>query len=118
MDEIEASLRERGCPGSLAERLLLLIPSAFAAEHYEADGIAFPKTFLIGPSGHYEERPYANEPVYLAARRLAARWKREGRPSLVARVLDWSAEAEGIEKAKAAGLTPSSLAAVHHGFAA
>lgn len=118
MDEIEASLRERGCPGSLVERLLLLIPSAFAAEHYEADGIAFPKTFLVGPAGHYEERSYDDEPVYLAARRLAARWKREGRTSLVGRVLDWSAEAQGIEKAKSAGLTPSGLATVHHEFTA
>lgn len=118
MDEIEISLRDRGCPDSLVERLLLLIPSAFAAEHYEADGIEFSKTFLVGPAGHYNERLYANEPVYMAARRLAARWKAEGRPSLIGRVLDWSAEAEGIKKAKAAGHTPTRLAAVHHGFIA
>jgi len=118
MDEIEVSLRDRGCPDSLVERLLLLIPSAFAAEHYEAHGIAFPKTFLVGLAGHHEERFYTDEPVYMAARRLAARWKAEGRQSLIGRVLDWSAEADGIEKAKAAGLTPTGLAAVHHGFTA
>jgi hypothetical protein len=34
------------------------------------------------------------------------------------RVLDWSAEANGIKEAKSQGLTPSRMSAIHHGFAA
>lgn len=117
MDEIEIVLVQRGCPASLVEKLLLFIPSAFAAEHYEVDGIPFPKTFFVGPVGHFREMSYANEPVYVEARRIAARWIKEGKSSLIGRVLDWSAEAKGIEKAKSAGLTPLGPATVHHGFA-
>jgi hypothetical protein len=116
MDEIEAELLSQGCSPALAERLLLFIPSAFAAEHYESEGIPFSAKFLVGGPGRIRERKYADEPVYLEARQLARRWLQEGRPSLVGRVLDWSAEANGIKEARAKGLTPTGSGPVHHGL--
>lgn len=116
MDEIENELLSQGCSQALAERLLLFIPSAFAAEHYEPQGIPFAQEFFVGESGNVQERHYKNEPVYLEARELAKRWFQEGRTSLIGRVLDWSAEAFGIEDAKAKGLTPTESGPVHHGL--
>lgn len=116
MDEIEAELLSQGCSEVLVERLLLFIPSAFAAEHYEPEGILFSTEFLVGESGSFQERKYKDEPVYQEARKLARRWLQEGRPSLVGRVLDWSAEANGIKDARARGLTPTKSGPVHHGL--
>jgi hypothetical protein len=116
LDEIEATLVSRGLTTESAERLVLLIPSAFACEYFEPSGIEFPNHFLVGPPGNYTERPYDAEPFYGVARELARRWMSESRLSLVMRVLDWSAEANGIKQAKAQGLTPSRMSAVHHGF--
>ena len=115
LDEIESSLVGQGCPLALAAKLVLLIPSAFAAEHFEPTGIEFPKHFLIGEPGQYKEVLYSNEPIYGHARQLAKRWVAESRPSLVARVLDWSGEANGIKEAQAKGLTPRKISTVHHG---
>jgi hypothetical protein len=95
--------------------LVLLIPSAFAAAHYEPQGILFPQQFLVGPSGDRRELDYALEPGYREARRLAEQWALQEKHSFVARVLDWSAEASAIKEAKARGLTPSKLSCVHHG---
>lgn len=116
LDEIESVLVEAGATPDLALKLVLLIPSAFAREHYASEGIEFPDTFLVGPSGNYSQQLYASEPIYVSARELARRWLSESRPSLVARVIDWSAEANSIEQARAQGLTPTRLSAVHHGF--
>jgi len=116
MDEIEKDLVHKGCPVALAEKLTLLIPSAFAAEHFEPAGIPFSPSFFVGSVGNFRERLYRDEPVYGEARRLAARWVEEGRLSLIERVLDWSAEADGIRTAIAKGLTPSRIEPVHHGF--
>lgn len=116
IDEIEADLLSQGCSAALAERLLLFIPSAFAAEHYETEGIAFSAEFFVGERENLRERRYADEPVYLEARKLARRWLREGRPLLVGRVLDWSAEANGIKEARAKGVTPTKSGPVHHGL--
>jgi len=118
LDEIEATLVSRGATPRDAERLVLLIPSAFAREYFERDGIAFPDHFLIGPSGKYVERPYTAEPFYRSARELARRWIAESRNSLVMRILDWSAEANAIKQAREQGLTPSHMSAIHHGFLA
>lgn len=118
LDEIEGALVARGVSPQAAERLVLLIPSAFAREYFEPSGIEFPNHFLIGPPGNYTERSYNSEPFHGAARELARRWISESRLSLVMRVLDWSAEANGIKQAKEQGLTPSRMSAVHHGFAA
>jgi hypothetical protein len=118
LDEIEMTLVSQGVAREAAERLMLLIPSAFAREYYEREGITFPDHFLVGPAGAYAERPYASEPFHSSARELARRWIEEARLSLVMRVLDWSAEANGIKQAREQGLTPSSMSAVHHGFAA
>ena len=115
LDEIESSLAEQGCPPALATKLTLLIPSAFAAVHFEPTGIGFPKHFLIGEVGHHKEMLYANEPIYVHAQLLAKRWQSEGRSTLIERVLDWSAEAKGIKEAQTQGLTPSKISAVHHG---
>jgi hypothetical protein len=117
MDEIEGELLSSHCPSELLDKLLLFIPSAFAAEYYEPQGIAFPEIYLIGDPGQFSERQYADEPIYVEAQRLARHWLNGDRTSLVNRVLDWSAEAESIEKAKAEGLTPTRLSAVHHGLA-
>ena len=116
MDEIESELLSRGCTQALAERLMLFIPSAFAAEHYEPQGIPFAKEFFVGESGKLQERQYEDEPVYLEARNLAKRWLQEGRPSLISRVLDWCAEANAIKEARAKGLTPTNIGPVHHGL--
>jgi hypothetical protein len=115
LDEIEAVLSAEGVPTPLAGRLVLLIPSAFAAAHYEPQGILFPQQFLVGPSGDRRELDYALEPGYREARRLAEQWALQEKHSFVARVLDWSAEASAIKEAKARGLTPSKLSCVHHG---
>jgi hypothetical protein len=115
LDEIEATLIARGLDRHLVSRLVLLIPSAFACEHYSAEGVEFPSVFLVGPPGHERERKYAQEPGYLEARRLARRWLDEGRPSLIGRVLDWSAEATAIKEARERGLTPARMSRVHHG---
>jgi hypothetical protein len=117
LDEVELILCESGVRAELAAKLVLLVPSAFAAAHYEPQGIEFPTHFFVGPEGSMLKLPYAAEPGYLEARALAQRWQAEGRPSLVARVLDWSAESSGIKKAKAQGLTPSRMSSVHHGAA-
>ncbi|MFN7967619.1 MAG: hypothetical protein U0V87_18240 [Acidobacteriota bacterium] len=118
LDEIEKALVSRGVTPEDAERLVLLIPSAFAREHFEPNGIEFPSHFLVGPAGRCTERSYDAEPFHGAARELASRWIAEGRLSLVMRVLDWSAEANGIKEAKAKGLMPTRPSAVHHGFTA
>jgi hypothetical protein len=118
LDEIEQLLVSGGVTPQVATKLVLLIPSAFAREYFERDGIEFPEHFLVGPAEHYVERPYASEPLHAAARELARRWIAESRLSLVMRVLDWSAEANGIKEAKGKGLTPTRLSAVHHGFEA
>lgn len=117
-DEIEMELRAKGVDSTTAERLVLLIPSAFAREHFEPEGILFPDHFFVGPAGAHVERAYALEPVYQAARILARRWRAESRNSLILRVLDWSAEAAGINEANDKGLTPERMSAVHHGFGA
>jgi hypothetical protein len=116
LDEIEGILGARGVTPSQAERMLLFIPSAFAREYFEPQGIQFPEHFFVGPREQLIERDYASEPIYECARQVARRWVAEGRHSLVQRVLDWSAEAKGIAEAKAQGLTPSRMSAVHHGF--
>jgi hypothetical protein len=115
LDEIEAVLRESGVSASLAAKLVLLLPSAFAAAHYGAQGLEFTTHFLVGPEHDRRELPYAAEPGYNEARSLAQRWEAEGRSSLIGRVLDWSAEANAIEEARAKGLTPTRLDFVHHG---
>jgi len=116
LDEIEAALIRRAVTREAAERLVLIIPSAFAREHFEPAGIEFPGRFLVGPPGHYVERSYEAEPFYAAARSLARRWIAESRLTLVTRVLDWSAEADAIKKAKEQGLTPARMSIIHHGF--
>lgn len=118
LDEIEDALVSRGVSRSSAERLVLLIPSAFAREYFEPRGVEFPGHFLVGPPGNYTERSYEAEPFHAAARELARRWMKESRHSLILRVLDWSAEASAIKHAQEQGLTPSRLSAIHHGFAA
>jgi hypothetical protein len=116
LDEIQALLASRGVPASVALKLVLLIPSAFAREHFEPQGIAFSDHFLVGPPGNYLTRPYAAEPIYSQARFLARRWVEESHPSLVMRVLDWSAEANAIKQAKEQGQAPREFSAVHHGL--
>ena len=116
LNEIESVLVEAGAAADFAARLVLLIPSAFAREHFSAEGIEFPDTYLVGPPGAYSERLYSSEPIYVSARALARRWRFESRPSLVARVIDWSAEGNSIKQAREQGLTPTRLSAVHHGF--
>jgi hypothetical protein len=118
LDEIGATLTSTGVTRQAAERLILLIPSAFAREHFEREGIEFPDHFLVGSNDQQVQRSYALEPIYCAARELARRWIAEGRLTLVMRVLDWSAEASGIKQAREQGLTPSRMSAVHHGFVA
>ena len=115
LDEIEASLVASGIDPSLSARLVLLIPSAFACEHYSRDGIEFQTVFSVGLPGQERTRVYADEPGYLEARQLARTWQAEGRVSLISRVLDWSAEANGIKEARERGLTPSRMSSVHHG---
>ncbi len=116
LDEIEASLRSCGVGDDDCEKLVLFIPSAFAAEHYSQHGIEFPQSYLVGPPGNYTERDYNNEPIYRSARSLARQWQSQGRDSLILRVLDWSAEANAIKEATAKGLTPMRMSAVHHGL--
>ena len=81
--------RKAGVPANLAARLVLLVPSAFAAVHYGREGIEFPTHFLVGPKDALCELPYAKEPGYSEAKALATRWVQERRSSLIARVLDW-----------------------------
>jgi hypothetical protein len=116
LDEIESLLVEAGATPDSALKLALLIPSAFAREYFASEGIEFPDTFLVGPPGSYSERPYSSEPIHVSARALARRWLSESRPSLIARVIDWSAEANSIKQAREQGLTPTRLSTVHHGF--
>ena len=115
LDEIESVLVEKGLSPRFAARCVLLIPSAFAAVRYAPEGIEFPLVFQVGPPENLRTLQYAEEPAYIEATRLAQRWLAEQRPSLVERVLDWSAEANGIKEARSKGLTPSRLSSVHHG---
>jgi hypothetical protein len=115
LDEIEESLRATGVAADLASRLVLLVPSAFAAARFEPEGIEFPTDFLVGPEAALRHLPYQDEPGYVEARALAEKWLAEGRLSLVERVLDWSAEANAIKDAKSQGLTPARMVSVHHG---
>ena len=115
-DEIEAALVRAGAAPSFASKLVLLIPSAFARERFSGDGIEFPDTFLVGSAGNFKERQYSAEPVYLTARSLARHWLAEGKSSLIARIVDWSAEGSVIRQARERGLTPTRMSAVHHGF--
>jgi len=118
LDEITEISVSWGVTLGEAERLVLLIPSAFAREYFGREGIEFPEYFLTGPPGEYTKRSYGLEPFYGAARRVALRWINEARTSLVIRVLDWSAEAAGVRQAREQGLTPTRMSAVHHGFVA
>lgn len=115
IDEVEIALIESGVSSALSAKLVQLVPSAFAAAFYEPRGVEFPQHFLVGPPGQERSVPYSSEPAYEEARRLALRWLSEGRPSLVERVLDWSAEAKGIEEATGRGLTPSRLSSISYG---
>ncbi len=115
LDEIEGVLSTSGVSPELAAKAVLLIPSAFAAAQFEPEGITFPAEFSVGPPSALRKLPYSDEPLYQEARRLAARWQQEGRQSFVARVLDWSAEANAIKQARAEGLHPSRMSEVHHG---
>jgi hypothetical protein len=116
LDEIETLIRGLGVGDGDSEKLVLFIPSAFAAQYYSATGIAFPEHYLVGPPGNYVERSYSLEPIYGLARLLCGDWLLQGRQSLVLRVLDWSAEANGIKEAISNGLTPTRMSAVHHGL--
>jgi len=116
LDEIESLLMQEGVTSGDSLKLTLFIPSAFAREYFEPEGIGFPDEFIVGEPGAYVVRRYEDEPIYLAARRLARRWLDEHRPSLVGRVLDWSSEAEALKLAREQGLTPDHLDMVHHGF--
>ena len=116
LDEIEAILVSKGASVSFALKLVLLIPSAFAREHFEPQGIKFPDHFWVGPRGRFISRQYSAEPIYKQARLLARRWLAESGASLIMRVLDWSAEADAIRKAKDQGQAPEEMSAVHHGF--
>jgi hypothetical protein len=118
LDEIETILRSSGVGDADSEKLVLFIPSAFAAEYCTSQGIEFPDHFLIGEPGNYTQRDYGDEPIYLSARTLAREWHAQGRKSLVLRVLDWSAEANAIKEANAKGLTPTRMSAIHHGISA
>jgi hypothetical protein len=116
LDEIEALLADRNIIPETALRLLLLIPSAFAREYFEAQGVSFPDSYFSGPQGHFVSRPYSTEPIYDEARLLARKWISESRLSLVQRILDWSAEANLIKQAKEKGSTLKRISEVHHGF--
>jgi len=116
LDEIEKLLVKEGVPAYESSKLVLLIPSAFAREYFEPQGITFPDTYLLGSPGNYTTHAYSSELFYAQARLLARRWLTESRPSLVMRILDWSAEANSINQAKEQGLTPSKVSEVHHGF--
>jgi hypothetical protein len=116
IDEIVALLTEHGVAPETAARLVLLIPSAFAREYFEPQGISFPENFLSGPQGHFVLQPYSGEPIYVEARALARRWISESKTSLVERVLDWSAEADLIKQAKQQGTKPERISEIHHGF--
>ena len=115
LDEIEQVLVNQGVSPIFAVKLVLLIPSAFAAVHFDPEGIEFPQEFQVGPPENLRTLLYAEEPAYVEAKHLAQRWLAEQRPSLVLRVLDWSAEANAIKEARSKGLTPSRLSSVHHG---
>ena len=118
LDEVERVLVGQGASASDAQKLVLFIPSAFAREYFEPTGIQFPDQFLVGPRGRFKSKAYAAEPIYVSARQLARCWIAESRTSLVMRILDWSAEANAIKKAKAENLTPSRMSEVHHGLEA
>jgi hypothetical protein len=115
LDEIENVLVASGISAEVAAKAVLLIPSAFAAVQFEREGVAFPSEFSVGPPEAIRRLSYSNEPLYQEARGLAERWLLEGRPALVARVIDWSAEASAIKEARAKGLHPSRMSEVHHG---
>lgn len=115
LDEIEVVLRESGVSFNLASKLVLLIPSAFAAAYYEPKGIEFPAHFQVGPPGDLRERSYSTEPGYNEAKALAQRWLLEGKISLARRVLDWSVEANLIKEAEAQGEVVERISSTHHG---
>lgn len=115
LDEIESALTASGVNPEVAAKAVLLIPSAFAAVHYQPEGIEFPLEFSVGPPEALRKLPYSSEPLHQEAKRLAMRWEQEGRHSLVLRVLDWSAEAKGIKQARSEGLHPTRMSEVHHG---
>lgn len=112
--EVVTSLQSSGVTWEAAQRLVLIVPSAFARERFEHEGIEFPNHFLVGPIGETVERTNESEPFYAAARAVARRWIAESRSSLVGRVLDWSAEADAIKKAHEQGLTPTRMSTIHH----
>lgn len=118
LDEIESLLITEGAARALAPRLVLLVPSAFAREVFEPQGIAFPETFLTPGEGDADpiEHSYLEEPVYLEARTLARGWISASKEGAIARILEWSAEAGSIEEARTSGLTPSRVGPVTHDF--
>jgi hypothetical protein len=116
MDDIESVLTSAGVSSREALKLMLLLPSVFAREHDETEGIESPEHFFVGPLEGRVERSYESEPIYLSARELARKWMAEGSGSLVGRVLEWSAEASSIKEAREKGLKPTRMSAVHHGF--
>ena len=115
LDEVEGALVEAGLTPGFAAKVVLLVPSAFAAEHFGPRGISFPDEFLVGPPAALRTLRYDAELGYKEARCLARRWADEGRHSHVARILDWSAEAQAIDKAIDQGLTPTRMSTIHHG---
>jgi hypothetical protein len=118
LEEIHQNLVRSGINSADAARALVFIPSAFAKEFYEPQGIEFPAKFTTtAPDGKtFIEHSYSEEPIYGLACQLARLWIDTGKSSHVLRILAWSAELKLIEGAKARGLTPSRMSQINHNF--
>jgi hypothetical protein len=115
ISEAAEALRAAGLGERSIPKLLLFIPSAFAREVYEPQGVGFPDFYLRPWCGKSVVRlPYRREPIYIQARRMARDLLARGQSSEVEGVLRWSAEQDLMEQAKERGLKMRQVAEILH----
>jgi hypothetical protein len=95
-------------------KLLLFIPSAFAREVYEPQGIRFPDYYLRPWWGAVVRLPYRREPIYAQARTIAREFIAQGQSMEVDQVLRWSAERSLVEQGMERGVKLRQVVEILH----
>ena len=108
IDDIIDELKRSGYSDEQATKLALFVPSAFAREMYEPDGVRFMDTFIRHntSTGTRMRRQYADEPIYEQARRIAREMIDAERFQEIDNVIIWSAESQIMQQATDKGVPP------------
>lgn len=90
-----------------ATKLLLFVPSAFAREMFEPEGVVFSDNYIYSRSRDQKRRvaSYLEEPIYLHAREAARKLIEADRFTDLRIVIAWSAEGTLVQQAIEQGLS-------------